>query len=206
MKIFVADIDDKVRSICREYGMGILSSPSYFRPPSDLDYILDNGAFGAWKNGDEWDDKLFYKIVDRLCLDGINPYFVVIPDIVCGGLKSLEHSQKHIGNLPMQWNKYLPVQDGMCPGDIDIGGDQIDGIFVGGSVDWKWRTAKDWCSYAHKNGIKCHIGRVGTIRDYTKAESCGADSVDGSGPSRNNRMDIPIKFLKIISKEQTRLF
>lgn len=203
MKIFVADSDDKVRSICREYGMGILSSPSYFRPPSDLDYILDNGAFSAWFNQKEWDARLFYKLVDRLVLDGINPYFVVIPDIVCGGISSLEHSQKHIGNLPMQWNKYLPVQDGMCPGDIDI--ESIDGIFIGGSVKWKWRYAKDWVDYAHKNDMKCHIGRVGTIRDYRKALACGADSVDGSGPSRNKRMDIPISFIETIQKEQQRL-
>ena len=84
--------------------LGILSSPSYFRPPSDLDYILDNGAF--WrdgKNGDEWDDKLFYKIVDRLCLDGGYSLFCGNPRYcMWGGLKSLEHSQKHIGKpLPM---------------------------------------------------------------------------------------------------------
>jgi queuine/archaeosine tRNA-ribosyltransferase len=91
----------------------------------------------------------------------------------------------------------------MKPEDIDLNG--ISGLFVGGSVKWKWRTAKTWCDYAHENKIKCHIGRVGTIKDYIKAESCGADSVDGLGPSRNNRMDIPIKFLEIISKEQRRI-
>ena len=204
MRIFVADNNNNVRAACKEYNIGILSSPSYFRlPPKDMDYILDNGAFIAWKNENMWDEDMFYKIVDRLINEKIDPFFVVIPDIVCGGINSLEHSNKHINKLPKTWKKYLPVQDGMKPEDIDLNG--ISGLFVGGSVKWKWRTAKTWCDYAHENEIKCHIGRVGTIKDYIKADSCGADSVDGSGPSRNNRMDIPIKFLEIISKEQRRI-
>lgn len=204
MKIFVADGNNRIRDICKQYNIGILSSPSYFRPPQiGIDYILDNGAFIAWKNNEEWNEALFYKIVNRLILDNVIPYFVVIPDIVCGGLESLEKSKQHIDKLPINWEKYLPVQDGMNTKDINLCG--VDGLFVGGSLRWKWRTAKTWCNYAHENNIKCHIGRVGTIRDYVKAESCGADSVDGSGPSRNNRMDLPIKFLEIISKEQMRL-
>ena len=205
MKIFVADGNNRIRNICTQYGIGILSSPSYFRvPPQNLNYILDNGAFSAWKNNQPWNEELFYTIIHRLIIEEIIPYFVVIPDIVCGGLKSLEQSQIHMGRLPKHWKKYLPVQDGMTTGDIDL--ENIDGIFVGGSVRWKWKTAREWCDFAHNHNVRCHIGRVGSIRDYIKADSCGADSVDGSGPSRNNRMDIPIKFLEIISKEQKKLF
>jgi hypothetical protein len=44
MRIFVADNNNNVRAVCKEYNIGILSSPSYFRlPPKDMDYILDNG-------------------------------------------------------------------------------------------------------------------------------------------------------------------
>ena len=74
---------------------------------------------------------------------------------------------------------------------------------LGGSVKWKWRICKRPGLIMHtkteQNEMSILRG-LGQFRDYTKAESCGADSVDGSGPSRNNRMDIPIKFLEIISK------
>jgi hypothetical protein len=198
MKIFVADGCERIRNICRNHNIGILSSPSYWRNPTDISYILDNGAFIAWKNRTCWDELLFYSVVERMQKEKIVPYFVVVPDIVCGGKKSLDFSMDHIHNLPSGWAKYLPVQDGMTTQDIVLSG--LAGIFVGGSIDWKWRTAREWCKFAHKNNILCHIGRVGTIKNYIRAEKCGADSVDGSGPTRNNRMDIPIRFMNMNQK------
>ena len=205
MKIFVADGNNRIRATCKQHNIGILSSPSYFTPPpKDMDYILDNGAYRAWIHKEEWNNVLFYKVIDRLCDMSVVPYFVVIPDIVAGGLVSLKHSELHMDNLPIHWKKYLPVQPGMAPGDIDTSG--VDGIFIGGGNPvWLWRTARDWCTFAHTNNIFCHIGRIGTTINYIRANSCGADSVDGSGPTRNNRLDIPINYLQNVKNQQTRL-
>lgn len=204
MKIFVADNNNKIRQICRENNIGILSSPHYFRPiPKDIDYILDNGAFKAYSDNTEWYRDLFYKTIDRLIKDEINPYFIVIPDIVGDGKNSIRQSKDNIYKIPKQFKKYFCVQDGMTKSDIIPFIKNIDGIFIGGTVEWKWKYAHFWCEFAHENNIKCHIGRVGTLRNYNKAYICGADSVDGSGPSRNNRMDIPIKFLKIMNEQQS---
>ena len=205
MKIFVADSNNTQRQYCRDNNIGILNSPSYFRlPPTDLDYILDNGAFIAWKNKEDWNETAFYNCLKRLQQDNVYPYFIVVPDLVTKGLESLEHSKKHLKKLPKAFKKYLPVQDGVTIDHIsnDIT-NQIDGIFVGGSLDWKWKTAKDWIDYAHKNNLKCHIGRVGTKKDYMRAYILGADSVDGSAPTRNRNLYIIPEFYEWVTEQQS---
>lgn len=194
MKIFVADNNNRIRKICKDNGIGILSSPSYFRPPPhDMSYILDNGAFCGW------DEHKFYKTIKRLVDININPYFISIPDVVGDREKSLARSEEHIDQIPDIFRKYFVVQDGMTKTDIFRFLQKSDGLFVGGTKIWKWRNAHWIIDLAHNYGKKCHIGRVGTIIDYTRAYNLGADSVDGSGPSRNNRMDIPISFIRSIS-------
>ena len=167
-----------------------------------MDYILDNGAFISYTHNQPWNESLFYKVIRRLVDQNIVPNFVVVPDIVGKGIDSLKHSEIHRERIPLHWTKYLCVQDGMTRNDINLS--NYDGIFIGGTTDWKWKTAKMWVGFAHDNDKPCHIGRVGTIENYRRAYYLGADSVDGSNPSRNNRMYIPINFVKRI-KEETNL-
>ena len=109
---------------------------------------------------------------------------------------------EHAGKLPDDWGKYLPVQDGMSEYDlIPSTIDRIDGIFVGGSVVWKWRTAKDWCEFAHLVGLDCHIGRVNSERQILAARHAGADSVDGSTASRHHSVDRLLRYRALLQEQ-----
>ena len=60
------------------------------------------------------------------------------------------------------------------------------GLFVGGSLPWKMRTAFDWVTLAHAHGKPCHIGRVGSPDRVAWAREIGADSIDSSQPLWTN--------------------
>ena len=180
-------------------GLDLLYSPTYGKIPRQCEdgrFALDNGAFSAYANRTPWDEDRFYIMVHQIEERGVSPAFVVLPDIVAGGLRSLARSMEHVGKLPDDWRKYLPVQDGMSVYDlIPAVITRIDGVFVGGSTVWKWRTAKDWCEFAHRVGLDCHIGRVNSERQILAARHAGADSVDGSTASRHHSMDRLIRYL-----------
>ena len=192
MRIFVADGANRDRrEYCRQNNIGLLFSPAYYvTPPTGIEYIIDNGAFAAWQRGAKWDERPFYSLLQKIERGNHVPFAVVIPDIVAAGPLSLQHSAEHMHRIPDAFPRYLPVQDGMVQSDIIPHLDEVDGLFIGGTVPWKWRTAYKWAKFAHKNGLKCHIGRVGNKKNYTKAKAVGADSVDGSNPMRHNRLHI----------------
>jgi hypothetical protein len=55
------------------------------RPYPGEPWGLDNGAYGAWKNGTPWNGDTFLHMVDR-CQGLHKPYVSVLPDIVGGGI------------------------------------------------------------------------------------------------------------------------
>ena len=186
-------------------GVGLLYSPTYRfapRPCEDRQFILDNGAFSAYVNGTPWDEDGFCAFVRRVAGLDITPAFVVLPDIVAGGLRSLDRSAEYISRLPDTWEKYLPVQDGMTDEDIIPLLNRVEGIFVGGTVTWKWRTAQGWCRIAHILGLKCHIGRVNSERQLLSARNAMVDSVDGSTASRNHRDDRLFRHLAALGDQR----
>ena len=88
-------------------------------------------------------------------------------------------------------NLYLAVQDGIRTSDItpEIIS-KFSGIFVGGTIEWKWRMAERWVDFAHSRIMKCHIGRCGSIDKLITADRIGADSVDSSSFARNDSWHI----------------
>lgn len=203
MRIFVADGANKDRrEYCRKHDIGLLYSPTYYvTPPTGVDYIIDNGAFGAWARGIEWDAAAFYGLLQKIESAGSVPYAVIVPDIVAGGLASLKHSIQHLPLIPDGFPKYLPVQDGMTPAAVKPLIKDVDGVFVGGTVAWKWRTAQLWAEFAHNAGKRCHIGRVGNKRNYSRAYAAGADSVDGSTPMRHNKLYVIPEWREEVAKQ-----
>lgn len=194
MLIFVPDHRTSKKRVqyCRENGIGLLYTPKYNQIPRNGLYIIDNGAFEAWQQEKTWDGKKFLKYCNMLTEMGKVPYFVVLPDIVAGGVTSLEQSAEYYPLISKAWPKYLAVQNGMEIPEIRdfIESYQVDGIFVGGTISWKWRNTWILSHYAHKWGIKCHVGRIGSWEGYEMCEQAGVDSVDGSTPIRHDKLHI----------------
>jgi len=176
-------------------------------------WIFDNGAFadfvaarkagtlerymtGAGFDGDAY-CKAFAKHADSPA-----PAFVVLPDIVAGGRRSLEFSvdwydRVHALSLAT-WGEvpplYIAVQDGMSSDDIDAAILLGDGVFVGGTTDWKLLAAPGIIRRAHglmprvddsgefEQHVPVHVGRVGSGMRIVWSRLVGADSIDSCLP------------------------
>lgn len=171
-------------------------------------WFFDNGAFSDWHKkrtfngekfikelykieaqtrfGKDFDEKLDFSLLEKGSSSSYKlpmPDFVVIPDLPSKGNQSLMFSKMWFDYLQQNFPSfeyYLAVQDGM---DIDLVEDMlfhggVQGLFVGGTKKWKYKTSADWVDLAHEYGVKCHIGGVGTRKSILWAKSIGADSVD----------------------------
>ena len=182
MKIYLGFTGNKkVAAFMQKYDCGWLFTPTNYTENFRESFILDNGCFSAWKNHREWDKTVFYNYLRKFI--PYKPDFTIVPDIVTGGMESLNFSLNHVSAVPRP--RYLAVQDGMKSNDIRWHLHEFDGIFVGGTVKWKMETARMWVDIAHLHGIKCHVGRIGTFQGYALCNSWEVDSVDGTNPSRN---------------------
>ena len=146
-------------------------------------YAIDNGAWTAFKNGTNFDGDLFMRLVEKL---GAGADWIVIPDIVEGGLKSLEFSLSWIPRLRGVAPLLLPVQDGMETRDVEGSIGREVGIFIGGSSQFKEDSSK-WGAVAKDSGAHLHMGRVNSARRIWIASSIGCDSIDGSSASRYSK-------------------
>lgn len=161
----------------------ILLTPENPTLREGLRFGIDNGAWGAYQRQEPFDATAFRALIERY---GALADFVIIPDIVAGGMRSLEFSVSWLPYLRPIRNLLLPVQDGMelsrigawlssCPGV---------GIFLGGSTEWKLKTMYGWGMVAHTYGRHYHVGRVNTARRIRLAAEAGADSFDGTSVTR----------------------
>jgi hypothetical protein len=165
----------------RAAGWRILLTPDAGCLPPDFRYAIDNGAWGAYRRNEPFNGDAFRKLVDR---HGEGADWIAIPDIVGDGLRSLEFSLKWLPRL--RWRTtplFLPVQDGMEPEHL-VGVEGVDGIFLGGTTDWKLRTMGLWGAAARARGWHYHVARVNTARRIHRCAASGADSFDGTSASR----------------------
>jgi len=185
-----------------ELGMGIMlhSLPGHYpsKTVKHLPCALDNGAFSCWLRGYPFMADCFERAVHKAYESGLKLNFLVCPDIVGGGKKSLDFSMEWAtGKLRTAPRLALAVQDGMEPKDIShYHRKHFTHIFVGGTKKWKWDTAEEWCSFAHEHGKECHIGRVGSLDLLRAAERFGADSTDSTVFDMNGSWHIMEEFLK----------
>jgi hypothetical protein len=181
MKIYLSiGWNKKVKAFVKEHDLGWCISPDAMMSPGDVPYFLDNGAFHAFIHKKLWSENKFKILVQKYP----NYDFVVAPDIVCGGNKSLNHSLMYSDKI--QGPLYLAVQDGMTMASVRPYIDSFDGLFIGGSISWKFQTARMWASLAHLHDKKCHAGRVNSWEGYIHMHYSGVDSVDGSTASRHS--------------------
>jgi len=174
---------------CAELDIGLMIvSPRWVNPDRWPFYAIDNGAYASWKSGKDFRSEPFLKILNRTLEYERRPDFAVLPDIVAGGKGSLDFSMewrdKFINDGRYRYIPfYLAVQDGMTFSEVDKVLDSekiIAGIFVGGTMDWKLRTAEDWCDLADRYEIGCHIGRIGPVNRIVWADRIGASSIDST--------------------------
>ena len=196
MKIYTGNAYGKKLDnvIKHELGIMISSSPT-FKPQKDFGQVpcaLDNGAFVAYKKGYPFPEKVFLETIDECYKLNLSLDFIVCPDIVAGGEKSLEFSMKWAtGKLLTAPRLALVVQDGMTTQMIDAYILKFfTVIFVGGSVKWKWDNADKWARFAHNNNKLCHIGQVGQVMKLKFADHIQVDSVDSTSFARNETWDI----------------
>lgn len=134
---------------------------------------MDNDAFRTWKGGRPFDDVVFFKALERAWSEITTPMWVLVPDVVADRDGTLRNFDRYSGKIrAMGFRIAFAVQDGMTLGDVP----DVDAVFVGGTTEWKWRTAAMWCQQ-----YPTHIGRVNSLRLLCEAERIGAKSTDGSG-------------------------
>lgn len=145
-------------------------------------YAIDNGAWSAFQQGRSLDERAFMKAVDT---HGERADWIVLPDIVAGGRRSLDYSLAWLERLRgLPTPLLIAVQDGMEVDDVRGHLNPSVGIFVGGTTDWKERTAAVWGALARRRNCYLHIGRVNSVRRIRIAAAAGADSIDGTSVSR----------------------
>lgn len=196
MKIYLGIVgSSKVQAFARDHGCGWTLTPDNARDPRGLPYFLDNGAFVAWKRKTPWNERRFMSLIRRYP----NYDFAVAPDIVCGGGRSLMRSLEYVGKIPAPL--YLATQDGMSTNQVTEYIESFDGLFIGGSIPWKFSTARMWADLAHLHGKKCHAGRVGTWEGFIHMHFSGVDSVDTTTASRHQDDSQIRKYLDFLKRQ-----
>ena len=157
---------------------------------SNMPFALDNDAFTAWKDGTTWDEAAWMEMLELAKFSGLDPLWVLVPDVVADRNGTLE-----------MWGKYSPaaksygwplafaVQDGMAAEDVPNGAEIV---FVGGTTFWKWNTLPTWTT----NFPRVHVGRVNEARRILTCERLGVESVDGTGWFRDGTNGRRVKILE----------
>jgi hypothetical protein len=182
VKILLGDTRSK-RNIAflREHGWGRMFATARPTPESFESWGFDNGAFTAWTCGRQFPEKAFLRRLEIALKVESDPIVAVCPDIVAGGMKSLEFSVHWIQRLSAHWPWYLAVQDGMTHKVVLDAIHMFSGIFLGGTDKFKL-TAYGWSRLAHFADKKFHYGRAGTLRKIRHAWAVEADSLDSNFP------------------------
>lgn len=167
----------------RAAGWRLLLTPENPTPREGLRFAVDNGAWGCKQRGEKFDGRKFMRLVDRV---GGRADFVIVPDIVEGGMESLMFSLHWLSKLRTVPHLLLPVQDGM---DVFAVGNVLRawpglGIFLGGSTHWKLLTMYGWGMVAASMRRHYHVGRVNSRRRIQLAAEAGAHSFDGTSVTR----------------------
>lgn len=164
-------------------GWRIMVTPQNPLPPRGFRYAIDNGAWPAFVNGLPFDVAAFEALVATA---GVGADFIVLPDIVAAGRKSLEFSLSWIPRLERFPRLLLAVQDDMHYQEITnvLSLRPGLGIFLGGSTEWKLATILEWGRVAASGHWYYHVGRVNSRRRIRLCAEAGADSFDGTSATR----------------------
>lgn len=161
----------------------MIGSPDKIKPYPGEPWGFDSMAWHYYLHKKPFNNEQFQKRVSAMEPYGV-PYIAITPDIVGGGLQSLNLSNSWIEKLDNGWPWYLAVQDGMDCESVEksITTYPYAGIFLGGKDTFKNFTIKQWITLSRKYGLKFHWGRCGTAKKIKKALELGVDSCDSAFP------------------------
>lgn len=173
-------------------------------------WAADNGQWAERDNPGPFKADRFRRFLAWCMAQPVAPDWIVLPDVVMGGCRSLNLSLRWLAEfrrlgLLRSVNVLIAVQNGMEAGRqlarvVRHLGKRV-GIFVGGDTDWKLATMGFWARIAHAAGAMCHVGRVNTARRIHACEAAGVDSFDGSSASR---FEVTLRPLEL-ARQQTDL-
>jgi hypothetical protein len=153
------------------YSPGAQTGPHHFFP-----FALDNGAYGAYKNGTEWDLEEWKRLLLWAAMCGQMPLWALVPDVVENRTATID-----------KWHEFSPLvrHYGFRPGFAAQNGMSFDDvpsddcvIFIGGDDEWKDAAIGPWCA---RFPGRVHVGRVTEMERLMKCHRAGAVSVDGTG-------------------------
>jgi hypothetical protein len=114
----------------------------------------------------------------------IKPLWAIVPDVPGNADATM-----------IRWNRYanavaaskiplaVAVQNGMTPEMVRSMDPQPDVIAVGGTTEWKWETARNWC----EEFKRVHVLRCNSPEKLYWLESIGCESTDGTGWNRGDK-------------------
>ena len=167
------------RELNREYPgrLGVLLTPGNWEHPSPVPFVLDNGRYSSFHSGKKWNENKYFDFLRLATEVDYDPLWIVVPDTPQNGEATIEEWNVWAKRLQSYgWNLALAVQNGMTPAIVRSLDVQPDVVFVGGTTEWKWRYAKDWC----REFDRVHVGRVGTENKLWRAHRVGAESSDSN--------------------------
>lgn len=181
-------------SLARETGkLGHLFSPGGQRGPWPwLPYALDNGAFACWNpaentfNVEKWakTEQAWRHLLFWAQCAPMKPLWAIVPDVPGNAAATFERWQRFAPEVKaLDIPLALAVQDGMEVGDVAALDPAPEVICVGGSTEWKWKTAKSWAAEFERT----HLLRCNAPDMLPVLEGYGYESTDGTGWNRGDR-------------------
>ncbi len=147
--------------------------------------VGDNGGWSDHQKGSDFDEDAFERFLTWISSQPIVPDWLVLPDIVAGGLTSLELSLRWLNRcLSVCPLVLIAVQDGMKEADIAPFVGRSVGVFLGGSTAWKISRMAAWGAFCRLRGLHYHVARVNSAKRMAMAVAAGGDSMDGTSASR----------------------
>lgn len=181
-----------------KYNLGFMISSTPNRLPCDeckgRRCALDNGAYSCWVKGYPFMESYFWRAMEKCYAMSIKLDFIVIPDIVGGGVESFKFSLTWMdrlrgGSLALVIQAGTPIS--LVESHMPL---PITTIFIGGSHLWDWEDIAEWQKWSKAKELTFHIGRVGNLNDLHKAKQIGADSVDSTNFTRNEAWETIERF------------
>jgi hypothetical protein len=180
--------------LARETGkLGHLLSPGQQRGPWPwFPFALDNGCFSLWdpdsNNFDQetWNTLLYPKwrrLIFWSLSQAQKPLWAIVPDRPGDWDATVTKWELYSGEISGVIPLAIAVQDGSEPADVRALRPTPELVCVGGSTDWKWRTAEMWI----KEFPRVHVLRCNAPDKLGWLEGLGCESTDGTGWNRGDR-------------------